>query len=116
MLYEVITYYLEQSIKNYINNAVSHTENGNDIRLSLEQKDDKAVFSVFNQGKNIPEEDIDHIWESFYKTDKSRIRSTQNNVGLGLYIVRTITEAHNGEYAVENLTDGVRFWFSIPLA
>ena len=70
---------------------------------------------MFNEGSPIAEADIPQIWESFYKTDKARVRTDENHSGLGLYVVKTIIEAHGGEYGVRNAENGVEFWFSLPI-
>jgi signal transduction histidine kinase len=107
--------YLERAVKNYIINAVSHTPIGGNIIISLHENGGTAVFSVFNEGQRIAEEDADQIWESFYKTDKARVRNNENHTGLGLYIVKTIVNAHMGAYGLVNHENGVTFWFSVPL-
>ena len=101
-------------MKNYISNAISHTKKDNQIRISLTQKGDDIVFEIFNEGNNISESDILYIWDSFYKSDKSRVRSG-NNAGLGLYIVKTIINAHTGICNVINNDNGVIFEFKIKL-
>ncbi|MGN1444083.1 MAG: sensor histidine kinase [Acutalibacteraceae bacterium] len=101
--------YLEQSFKNLLNNAVQHTAEGGRIKVSLEKADGKAVFSVYNQGEPVPNEDIEHIWDAFYRADKSRTRTVYNNIGLGLSIVKTVTDKHEGTYQVKNVSDGVCF-------
>ncbi|MGB4659352.1 MAG: ATP-binding protein, partial [Mobilitalea sp.] len=73
----------------------------------------EAVVSVFNEGAEIEKSDIDKIWNSFYRIDKSRTRTPQNNIGLGLYIVQTIMNAHHGKYGVNNKGNGVEFWLSL---
>lgn len=107
--------YIEQAIKNYIANAVSHTQIKKRIFIELKRDGDSAVFSVFNEGNPIADQDIDQIWESFYKTDKARARTDENHSGLGLYVVRAIIDTHGGSYGVSNVQDGVKFWFSLPL-
>ncbi len=107
--------YLEQAIKNYVTNAISHTPTGGHISISLKRQGDKAVFSVFNEGDNILPEDMVQIWESFYKVDKARVRTEESHFGLGLYIVKTIISAHGGEYGVRNMENGVEFWFSLAV-
>ena len=104
--------YIEQAIKNYILNAVSHTADNGRISVELKHHDNKAVFSVFNQGSLIADEDISQIWESFYRADKARARD-ENHSGLGLYVVKTIIQAHTGAYGVQNKEDGVEFWFAL---
>lgn len=108
-------YFIEQAIKNYILNAVSHTELNKKIKISLRKHENNAVLEVFNQGSNIPSDELDLIWQSFYRIDKSRVRNEENNFGLGLYIVKTIIEKHDGICDVYNKEDGVIFNFSIPI-
>ena len=108
-------HYLEQAIKNYITNAISHTDPGGKIIVKLKKSKNEAVFSVFNQGKPIKRQDMENIWESFYTTDKARTRQKERHVGLGLYIVKTIISTHNGRYGVKNHKDGVEFWFTLSL-
>ena len=67
---------------------------------------------VFNTGKPIAEKDIDKIWDSFYRADKSLSRS-QGRFGLGLSIVAAIQDLHEEDYGVENKPDGVEFWFDV---
>ncbi len=107
--------YLSQAMNNYITNAITHTENGGIIKISLIKEDNKAIFSVFNEGNNILDEDLQKIWQSFFKSDKSRTRKDNTNVGLGLYIVKTIIENHYGEYKAINKENGVEFIFSVPI-
>lgn len=107
--------YLEQAASNFITNAVSHSSNGALIRVKLSRIEDSTVFSVYNEGGNIPETDLPHIWESFYQTDKARTQTDDMHIGLGLYIVKTIVEAHHGSCDVNNEAEGVCFRFTIPL-
>lgn len=99
--------YLEQVIKNILNNAVQHTAPGNEIRITLGSADGKACLEVFNQGEHIPEDDLEHLWDAFYRTDKARTRDEKNNVGLGLYIVKTVMDKHGGTCHIENTDGGV---------
>lgn len=109
------TLYLEEAISNYLSNAVSHTKKGKLIRIRVGQKDDEAVISVFNEGDHIDEAQLDKIWNSFYRVDKSRTRTSQNNIGLGLYIVRSVMNAHHGKCGVTNRENGVEFWLSLKV-
>ncbi|MFI3212716.1 MAG: ATP-binding protein [Eubacteriales bacterium] len=104
--------YLEQAMKNYVTNAISHTKSGDRISITLHKQEDTCVFTVYNQGKNIADGDLPYVWDSFYRVDKARVRSGKN-VGLGLYIVKTIIEKHGGVYQVINQSDGVAFAFEI---
>ena len=99
--------YLEQVIKNILNNAVQHTSVGNEISITLGSADGKTCLQIFNQGEHIPEEDLAHLWDAFYRTDKARTRDGKNNVGLGLYIVKTVMDKHSGTCHIENSDGGV---------
>lgn len=106
---------IEEAMRNYINNAISHTKDGGTIKISLNISGRKAVFAVYNDGENISDTDLENIWESFYKIDKSRTRSGNGNAGLGLYIIRLIMNNHEGEYFINNMLQGVEFGFSITV-
>ncbi len=108
--------YLEQAVRNYLTNAISHCPEGGEIKVSLEKKsNDKAKFQVINTGKPIATEDIPFLWDSFYRGDKARTQMGEKRVGLGLYIVKTCISSHFGQVFVENLPNEVAFSFEIPL-
>jgi len=108
-------HYLSQALGNFITNAIAHTREGGRIAVSLRETEGSAVFRVYNEGAPIADEDMEHIWESFYRADKARTQTEEKHVGLGLYIVKSIVEAHHGSYGVQNEESGVAFFFSVPL-
>ena len=73
---------------------------------------DKIRVTVFNTGDKIPEEDLTRIWGRFYKVDDSRNRENSGS-GIGLSIVRAIQNNYQNEYGVQNLSNGVKFYFDI---
>ena len=103
---------IEQVISNFINNGVNHIEGENKIEIKLENIGSKVKFNIFNTGKNIPEDAVNRIWESFYKVDKARSRE-YGGVGLGLSIVSGILKLHSAEYGFKNRENGVEFWFEM---
>lgn len=103
---------LEEVVVNYLSNAINHCDGPKKIRVSVKPEEKGVSVSVFNTGKNIPSEDLDRIWEKFYKVDKARTREYGGN-GIGLSIVKAIMDKNNGSYGVENLDSGVEFWFRI---
>lgn len=68
-------------------------------------------FSVYNEGVSIPPEKLSKIWEKFYRDKNAKYSGS----GLGLAIAAQILSMQNLEYGVENISDGVRFFFSIPV-
>lgn len=103
---------IEEVLTNYISNACNHLDGERIIEIKAERKEEKARISVFNTGKQIPEEDMDRIWEKFYKVDKAHTRAYGGS-GIGLSIVKAIMESVNGSYGVKNYTNGVEFWIEI---
>ena len=105
-------YKIEEVITNYISNAINHCDFEKRIEVNVKKNGDNIRVSVFNTGKNIPEEDINNIWGKFYKVDKARTREYGGN-GIGLSIVKAIMDSYGKEYGVRNLDNGVEFWFDL---
>lgn len=103
---------LNMVLNNFVSNAVSHTEDEKFIRIFCEEHGEKVRIFVFNTGKTIADEDIDKIWDSFYRADKSRSRK-EGRFGLGLSIVSAIQNLHGNDYGVFNSDGGVTFWFDV---
>ena len=103
---------VEQVVRNYVNNALNHVDGQRIIDIRIEEREGKIRVNVFNTGKPIPEEDIAHIWEKFYKVDKARTREYGGN-GIGLSIVKAIMESFHQNYGVRNYENGVQFWFEL---
>ena len=107
-------YKTEEVLTNYISNALNHCDGKQAIEVRTSKSEDGATLTVtvYNSGRNIAEEDLERIWEKFYKTDKARTREYGGN-GIGLSIVKAIMEAMGQEYGVRNVSDGVEFWFTL---
>ena len=104
---------IEQVLTNYLSNASHHVSDGGTITVTAGRNGEKgAEVFVHNTGNNIPEEDIDRLWEKFFKVDKAHTRSYGGS-GIGLSIVKSIIDIHGGSVSVENTEDGVRFGFKI---
>lgn len=82
--------------------------------VSYKKVDNKLRVSVFNTGKQIPEDSLDKVWIKFYKVDKARTREYGGS-GIGLSIVKAIMELHDQKCGVINREDGVEFWFELEL-
>jgi len=104
---------LQSVLGNYISNAINHVEGENIITVATEiMNNDSVTIKVRNTGNQIPENELSSIWESFYKVDKSRTRA-YGGQGLGLSIVKTILDTLGYDYGVENVENGVEFYFVI---
>ncbi len=103
---------IEEAFSNYLSNALNHVREGGRIRIWFEKNEKDLRLHVVNQGSLIPEEDLDKVWIKFYKVDKARTREYGGN-GIGLSLVAATLEAHGKAYGVNNLEDGVDFWFDL---
>ncbi|MEZ2365372.1 sensor histidine kinase [Bacillus sp. RCC_6_1] len=104
---------IEQVIVNFITNAIRYTPNKEDIIISTIDEKDRIKVCIENKGTHIEEEQLDKIWDRFYRVDTARQRS-QGGTGLGLAISKNILELHNAEYGVKNTEDSVLFYFYLP--
>lgn len=104
---------IEQVIVNFITNAIRYTPEKEDIIISTIDGKDHIKVCIENKGAHIEEEQLDKIWDRFYRVDAARKRS-QGGTGLGLAISKNILELHNAEYGVKNTEDGVLFYFYLP--
>ena len=104
---------LAQVVGNLLQNAVRYTPSGGRVTIRAERRPADVLVSVANSGDGIPAADLPHVFERFYRVDKSRDRA-HGGAGIGLAIVRQIVEAAGGTVGAE-LRDGMtRFWFSLP--
>jgi heavy metal sensor kinase len=97
---------LRQLILNLLDNAIKHTPSGGKVRVSLESQNSQYKIIVSDSGTGIPPEAQPHIFERFYRVDKSRSRTEASDLGagagLGLSIARWIAETHHGRVELES--------------
>ncbi|ULL15976.1 HAMP domain-containing protein [Paenibacillus sp. H1-7] len=103
---------IEQVITNLLSNALRHTRDGGRLGIKMEQDSKEIRTIVWNEGERIPEEELAHLWDHFYRVEKSRERDS-GGTGIGLAIVRQIMQLHGGQFAVRNTEEGVEFSFSL---
>jgi signal transduction histidine kinase len=102
---------VRQVLANLLDNAIKYTPAGGHVDITAEARPDGVCITVRDTGEGIPPEEIPRIWERLYRGDKSR---AQRGLGLGLSLVKAITNAHGGTVMVES-TPGKGSAFSIHL-
>jgi signal transduction histidine kinase len=106
---------LKQAITNLIDNAVKYNHSGGNVKISTRKEGDNAVITVKDNGIGISKEDQKHVFDRFFRVDKSRSRA-QGGSGLGLAIVKEIIESHNGKIEVKSESGkGSTFKITLPL-
>ncbi len=108
---------IQQVLNNLLQNALVHTPAGGIITLSLARDGDCARLAITDTGSGIPAEHLPHIFERFYRADRSRSRAT-GGTGLGLAIAHAIVEAHSGTLVAhsEGAGKGATFIISLPIS
>ncbi|WP_422661579.1 sensor histidine kinase [Paenibacillus sp. EC2-1] len=101
---------IEQVITNFLVNAISYTSEHEHIFISVMNEGCRIKVSIENKGAHIPAEQLDKVWDRFYRGDTARYRA-QGGTGLGLAISKNILELHGASYGVTNTEDGVLFYF-----
>ena len=99
---------------NLLNNAVKYGKEGKQVRVSMEKEGEYVVTRVINYGRIIPKQELDHIFQKFYRTEQSRSRDT-GGTGLGLAIVQQIAELHHGQVRVKSDLQGTVFEVELPV-
>jgi len=105
---------ISQVMVNLLSNALKYTSEGGKVEVRVKGSDETAEITVRDTGKGIPPEDLPHIFERFYRADKSRNRLT-GGAGIGLTIAKAIIDAHKGNIQVRSKVDeGTEFVILLP--
>jgi len=104
---------LAQVLGNLLQNAGRYTPAGGQVTVRAEQRRSDVLVTIANTGEGIPPADLAHVFERFYRVDKSRDRA-HGGAGIGLAIVRQMIEASGGRVGAESSDGLTRFWFSLP--
>ncbi len=107
---------LEVVLTNLIDNALKYTPPGGRVDVEVLPTDHEVTVAVTDTGRGIPPDDLPHVFERFYRADRSRARrSGSGGTGLGLAIAKHIVEAHGGVIGVRSrLDEGTTFLFTLP--
>ncbi|MDO5784285.1 MAG: HAMP domain-containing sensor histidine kinase [Eubacteriales bacterium] len=101
-------------IYNLVDNAVKFINEGGTLTIRAEREGTMSLFVIRNTGSEIPPEDLPHIFDRFYKVDRSRSKD-RTGAGLGLYIVKSIVNLHGGDISVRSSRGETEFAFTMPL-
>ncbi|MDQ6711587.1 MAG: ATP-binding protein [Candidatus Dormibacteraeota bacterium] len=104
---------LAQVLANLLQNASRYTPDGGLVTVAAEARRSDVLVSVSNTGDGIPQDDLPHLFERFYRVEKSRDRA-HGGAGIGLAIVKQLVEATGGRVGAESQAGVTRFWFSLP--
>jgi two-component system OmpR family sensor kinase/two-component system sensor histidine kinase BaeS len=110
---------VSQIVRNLLVNALQHTPPGGAVTLSAQRQDDRLQISVSDTGEGLSEKDLPHVFDRFWRADRSRTRGKRDDSGsgLGLAIAQSLVKAHGGQIWVESEAhQGSSFHFSLPLA
>jgi signal transduction histidine kinase len=105
---------LAQVLANLLQNASRYTPDGGVVTVTAEAGRSDVLVSVSNTGDGIPQQDLPHIFERFYRVEKSRDRA-RGGAGIGLAIVKQLVESTGGRVGAESQAGTTRFWFSLPV-
>ena len=106
---------VERALSNLIDNAIHYTPEGGTVRVRLKNETQEVCVEVSDTGPGIPDDELPHIFERFYRVEKSRDRD-KGGAGLGLAIAKTILELHDRSLEVESTVGaGTTFRFRLPL-
>ena len=104
---------LAQVLGNLLQNAMRYTPRGGRVAIRAERRPADILVSVTNSGEGIPADELAHVFERFYRVDKSRDR-VHGGAGIGLSIVQQLIEAAGGRVGAESGNGSTNFWFSLP--
>ncbi len=106
---------LVQVIVNFLSNAIKFSPEGGTVKLTAEKIDNIVEISVIDQGRGIPPEHLELIFERFHQVEHDDAK-LKGGTGLGLAICRAIVDGHHGKIGVESkVGEGSRFWFKLPI-
>lgn len=105
--------HLAQVLANLLQNAVRYTPSGGHVTVAAERSGNDAIVAIANSGEGIPSGDLPHVFERFYRVEKSRDRA-RGGAGIGLAIVKQLVELGGGSVGVESGPGLTRFWFRLP--
>jgi signal transduction histidine kinase len=108
---------IKHVLTTYLTNALTYSPPGQPVGVQLRIEEALARVSVHNEGSGIAREELDHIWERFYRTKGSAVQHELDlSFGLTLYLCQVFIERHHGSVGVQSAPgQGATFWFTLPI-
>jgi two-component system, OmpR family, sensor histidine kinase BaeS len=106
---------ITQVLANLLQNASRYTPRGGRASIRVEERHGDVMVSVTNSGDGIPAADLPHVFERFYRVEKSR-DAARGGAGIGLAIVKELVEASGGKVGADSVDHSTRFWVRLPAA
>jgi signal transduction histidine kinase len=108
---------LKQVVINLLDNAIKYSPHGGRVSLSTRLQDDRWVMEIIDQGMGIPQDEIPHLFQHFFRARERRDGKSPKGTGLGMAIVKEIVDAHRGQVLVESQEgEGTKILVSLPIA
>lgn len=105
---------MDQILTNLISNSIKYSPNGGEIKVSITEESDKLVFAISDHGMGIPEENIEKVFQRFYRVASGDAQSV-GGTGIGLFLVKSLVQAHGGDIWVDSsYGKGSTFYFTLP--
>lgn len=105
---------IDQVVTNFLTNAIKYTPDSGEIDVEIKlNQNNQYEFSIENFGSTLSKEEMDRIWDPFYRKEKSRNKKF-GGTGLGLSIVKRVLEVHNSDFGVRSTDNSVKFFFTLP--
>ncbi|MEI7832648.1 MAG: ATP-binding protein [bacterium] len=105
---------LDQILTNLISNSIKYSPNGGEIKVAVTDEPEKIVFAISDHGMGIPEENIDKVFQRFYRVASGDAQSV-GGTGIGLFLVKSLVQAHGGDIWVDSTYGkGSTFYFTLP--
>jgi len=112
---EIDNHRIQQVLDNLLDNAFKYSEKGTEVVVRLETNRDEVEISVSDQGRGIPPEELERVFDKMYRIEQ-RLSADPSGMGLGLALCKALVEAHGGRIWVESVVNkGSTFHFTLPI-
>jgi len=104
---------INETMANYVENAIKYSPAGSSVTIDLKKENNRIIYEVSDEGLGVPEAERQNLFGKFFRAKNARKEQPDGN-GIGLFVVKTIVEAHGGEAYYRPLNQGSLFGFWLP--